>query len=330
MSDGFNPHSHSSGTPTGMFDSLENFQRAWQGLQGGSPFQNGLFQNLPFQPTMDPRALEQRISELRTVEQWLTLNLNLLRSTIQTLEMQKASLQAFQDLSAAFSRASGTAPAAGPSPETTSAPAGTPAAGPTASTNPHAAEHDTPQTTAGFAPAAGTTPPADSGQSPPGFPFPMPGGFPPNPFGANPFIAQPLAGIGPVPPPAGQGGQPPDTPRHTSLNPATEAAAPTTTTATPPDTVSQLSQGWWQMMQNQVGQLADLAAQHWPSTPGTRAGGATPPSPAAATPGTTQAPAPARSPRARSASPAKRTEARDNQKTGTRRPRAHTRTRKPD
>jgi hypothetical protein len=40
--------------------------------------------------------LDKRIAELRSVENWLNMNLGVLRMTIQSLEMQKAGLAAMQ------------------------------------------------------------------------------------------------------------------------------------------------------------------------------------------------------------------------------------------
>ena len=45
-------------------------------------------------PTLDPAELERRIAELKSVENWLNLNLNMVRLTIQGMEMQKAALTA--------------------------------------------------------------------------------------------------------------------------------------------------------------------------------------------------------------------------------------------
>lgn len=47
-------------------------------------------------PTMDVGEIEKRISDLKSVENWLNLNLNVLRMTIQGLEMQRATLSAMQ------------------------------------------------------------------------------------------------------------------------------------------------------------------------------------------------------------------------------------------
>jgi hypothetical protein len=47
-------------------------------------------------PTLDPKELEKRINDLKTVAHWLDMNRTLLQSTIQTLEMQRNAIVAFQ------------------------------------------------------------------------------------------------------------------------------------------------------------------------------------------------------------------------------------------
>lgn len=47
-------------------------------------------------PLLDANDIEKRIADLKSVESWLGMNLNVLRMTIQGLEMQKATLAAFQ------------------------------------------------------------------------------------------------------------------------------------------------------------------------------------------------------------------------------------------
>ncbi|MFN3885124.1 MAG: PhaM family polyhydroxyalkanoate granule multifunctional regulatory protein [Rhodocyclaceae bacterium] len=49
-------------------------------------------------PTVDTDELAKRIADLKAVEGWLASNLDLLRMTIQGLEMQRATLQAFQQM----------------------------------------------------------------------------------------------------------------------------------------------------------------------------------------------------------------------------------------
>ncbi|MGE5793212.1 MAG: PhaM family polyhydroxyalkanoate granule multifunctional regulatory protein [Bacteroidota bacterium] len=51
---------------------------------------------LPLAPLLDPNDIEKRIADLKSVESWLSMNMNVLRMTIQGLEMQKATLAAFQ------------------------------------------------------------------------------------------------------------------------------------------------------------------------------------------------------------------------------------------
>ena len=49
-------------------------------------------------PLLDPKEIDKRITDLKSVENWLTMNLNVLRMTIQGLEMQRATLVAFQSM----------------------------------------------------------------------------------------------------------------------------------------------------------------------------------------------------------------------------------------
>ena len=61
-----------------------------------------------FTPTMDVDELDKRIADLRTVEQWLTMNLGLLRNTIQAMELQRATLAALQNMASNFEEATRT------------------------------------------------------------------------------------------------------------------------------------------------------------------------------------------------------------------------------
>lgn len=47
-------------------------------------------------PTLDIDAVEKKITDLKSVENWLNLNLNMLRLSIQGLEMQKNTLTAMK------------------------------------------------------------------------------------------------------------------------------------------------------------------------------------------------------------------------------------------
>ena len=47
-------------------------------------------------PTLDVSEIDKRITDMRAVENWLNMNLSLLRMAIQGLEMQKAALDAMK------------------------------------------------------------------------------------------------------------------------------------------------------------------------------------------------------------------------------------------
>lgn len=47
-------------------------------------------------PTLDVEVVEKKIADLKSVENWLTLNLNMLRLSIQGLEMQRSTLAAMK------------------------------------------------------------------------------------------------------------------------------------------------------------------------------------------------------------------------------------------
>ena len=72
-------------------DPFEMFRRLWGNL------------NLPLpgmaMPTLDPQEVEKRIAELKSVEAWLNMNLNMLKLSINGLEMQRAALQAMKSAS---------------------------------------------------------------------------------------------------------------------------------------------------------------------------------------------------------------------------------------
>ena len=69
-------------------DPFEMFRRLWGPL--GVPVPGMAM------PTLDPQEIDKRIQDLKSVEAWLSMNLNMLRAGIQGLEMQKAGLSAMQ------------------------------------------------------------------------------------------------------------------------------------------------------------------------------------------------------------------------------------------
>ena len=72
-----------SGTPQ---DPFEIFRRLWGPL--GLPVPGMAV------PTLDPREVDKRVAELRSVESWLQVNLNMVQFAIQGLEMQRSALRA--------------------------------------------------------------------------------------------------------------------------------------------------------------------------------------------------------------------------------------------
>ncbi len=87
--------------------SLEMMKTMWGNVApnaDGSPSQGftmpGAGTSNPFgMPTMDVEDLDKRISELKHVENWLNLNLNVVKTTIQGLEVQRATLAALHTFS---------------------------------------------------------------------------------------------------------------------------------------------------------------------------------------------------------------------------------------
>jgi hypothetical protein len=101
------------GTIPEFNQSLDMFKTMWgQGASaqaGQFPFNTdpskaaGGFTS-PF-PGLDIEELEKRIKDLKSVENWLNLNLNILKSTIQGLEVQHATMMALKSFGDAVSAA---------------------------------------------------------------------------------------------------------------------------------------------------------------------------------------------------------------------------------
>jgi hypothetical protein len=69
-------------------DPFEMFRRLWGPL--GVPLPGMAM------PTLDPQEVDKRIAELRSVEAWLAMNLNMVKFSIQGLELQRAALEAMR------------------------------------------------------------------------------------------------------------------------------------------------------------------------------------------------------------------------------------------
>jgi len=70
----------------GMTETMDFVKRAWSSF------------NLPssMTPTLDVEELDKRIADLRTVEQWLSLNLGMLQNAIQGMEIQRGTIAALK------------------------------------------------------------------------------------------------------------------------------------------------------------------------------------------------------------------------------------------
>jgi hypothetical protein len=71
---------------TGTLDFMKNMWGAGMKLPGMA------------MPSLSVEEISKQIADLKTVEAWLTLNMNLLRGTIQALEVQSATISALQSM----------------------------------------------------------------------------------------------------------------------------------------------------------------------------------------------------------------------------------------
>jgi hypothetical protein len=88
-------------------DAFAFMQKMWNplgipfpGFGAVPPVEGGAGAPVPFpNPAMmfaalDPAELDRKIAELRIIENWLSMSLNLMQMSIRTIELQKASLEA--------------------------------------------------------------------------------------------------------------------------------------------------------------------------------------------------------------------------------------------
>src|SRR5690554_2566878 len=71
--------------------SMEMMRQAWEGLARAGAMEPGALS-----PVMSVEELDKRIADLRAVENWLRMNLSMLSSTIQGLEVQRATMATIQ------------------------------------------------------------------------------------------------------------------------------------------------------------------------------------------------------------------------------------------
>jgi hypothetical protein len=75
-----------------MMEQMESFKRLWSSMDVSSRLV----------PTLDIGELDKRIADLKAVEQWLNLNIGMLRGSIQGLEIQRGTLAAVQAFGSSF------------------------------------------------------------------------------------------------------------------------------------------------------------------------------------------------------------------------------------
>jgi hypothetical protein len=86
-----------------MTETLDFMKNMWgnMGLPGASSMP-GMNLSGMVMPTLSVDEINKRIADLKAVESWLGLNMNMLRSTIQALEVQAATISTLQSMSDSF------------------------------------------------------------------------------------------------------------------------------------------------------------------------------------------------------------------------------------
>lgn len=90
-----------------MTDTLEFMKKLWGGVTLPGASMPGMVM-----PTLSVEEINKQIADLKAVESWLTLNMNMLGGTIKALEVQSATIATLQSMSANFSSAMNPAEAA--------------------------------------------------------------------------------------------------------------------------------------------------------------------------------------------------------------------------
>ncbi|HJV50237.1 MAG TPA: PhaM family polyhydroxyalkanoate granule multifunctional regulatory protein [Noviherbaspirillum sp.] len=108
-------------------DTLEFVKNLWGGM--GLPGMNMAGMSMPgmnipgmVMPTLSVEEINKKIADLKAVESWLTLNMNMLRGTIQALEVQAATISTLQSMGETFSATMGAAMPEKPAAEAPAAP----------------------------------------------------------------------------------------------------------------------------------------------------------------------------------------------------------------
>lgn len=91
-----------------LMASMDMMRRAWQGMAGATGMETAAMA-----APMSVEDLERRISELRVVENWLRMNLSMLSSTIQGMEVQRSTISTLMSFAASASHVTGATSAGG-------------------------------------------------------------------------------------------------------------------------------------------------------------------------------------------------------------------------
>lgn len=83
-----------------MTDTLDFVKNLWGGMSVPGMGMPGMVM-----PTLSVDEINKQISDLKAVETWLTLNMNMLRATIQALEVQSATISTLKSMGESFSAA---------------------------------------------------------------------------------------------------------------------------------------------------------------------------------------------------------------------------------
>ena len=85
------------GSAAGAVETTPDAKAAQTSASWGAPGAMFAFPNpAAMFAALDPKELDRRIGELRVIEGWLAMSLNVMQMSIRTLELQRASLEALQ------------------------------------------------------------------------------------------------------------------------------------------------------------------------------------------------------------------------------------------
>jgi hypothetical protein len=89
----------------GMTDTLEFVKNLWGGM--GVPGMSASGASGLGAPALSTDELDKRITDLKAVESWLNLNLSMLRTSIQALEVQRGTIATLKTMSESMAQAMG-------------------------------------------------------------------------------------------------------------------------------------------------------------------------------------------------------------------------------